>query len=84
MVPSSAFIVGSQVREMSIWPEGPSGISSSVDQVLVDDGYVGEGYGIPAPSTHEAIAMTAQASMGNISTAAALLVMNIVNTSVRA
>ena len=31
------------------------------DKVLVDDGYVGEGYGIPAPSTFEAISMTAQA-----------------------
>jgi L-cysteate sulfo-lyase len=29
-------------------------------RVLVDDGYVGEGYGIPAPSTLEAIALTAQ------------------------
>lgn len=31
------------------------------DKVLVDDGYVGAGYGIPAPSTFEAISMTAQA-----------------------
>lgn len=30
-------------------------------RVLVDDGYVGEGYGIPAPSTLEAITMTARA-----------------------
>ncbi|WP_299690802.1 D-cysteine desulfhydrase [uncultured Tateyamaria sp.] len=30
------------------------------DRILVDDGYVGEGYGIPAPSTFEAIHMTAQ------------------------
>jgi L-cysteate sulfo-lyase len=30
------------------------------DQILVDDGYVGEGYGLPAPSTFEAIHMTAQ------------------------
>lgn len=33
---------------------------ASVDQVLVDDGYVGEGYGIPAPSTLEAISLTAR------------------------
>ncbi len=33
--------------------------SASVGKVLVDDGYVGEGYGIPAPSTLEAISMTA-------------------------
>lgn len=36
-------------------PAAPSG------KILVDDGYVGEGYGIPAPSTLEAIAMTARA-----------------------
>lgn len=29
-------------------------------QIHVDDGYVGEGYGIPAPSTFEAIHLTAQ------------------------
>ncbi len=29
-------------------------------QIHVDDGYVGEGYGIPAPSTLEAIAVTAR------------------------
>ena len=29
-------------------------------RTLVDDGYVGEGYGIPAPSTLEAIALTAR------------------------
>ena len=28
--------------------------------ILVDDGYVGEGYGIPAPSTLEAISMAAK------------------------
>ena len=28
-------------------------------KILVDDGYVGEGYGIPAPSTLEAISLTA-------------------------
>lgn len=32
----------------------------SVDRTLVDDGYVGQGYGIPAPSTLEAIALTAR------------------------
>ena len=32
----------------------------SIEQVKVDDGYVGEGYGIPAPSTLEAITLTAQ------------------------
>jgi L-cysteate sulfo-lyase len=37
---------------------GAPGVSK--DKVLVDDGYVGEGYGIPAPSTFEAISMTAQ------------------------
>ncbi|MEM1431536.1 MAG: D-cysteine desulfhydrase [Pseudomonadota bacterium] len=31
-----------------------------VEKVLVDDGYVGEGYGIAADSTMEAIALTAQ------------------------
>ncbi len=31
-----------------------------VEQTLVDDGYVGEGYGIPAPSTLEAIGLTAR------------------------
>ncbi|WP_306145501.1 D-cysteine desulfhydrase [Roseibium sp. MMSF_3412] len=30
------------------------------DKILVDDGYVGEGYGIPAPSTLEAIRLTAR------------------------
>lgn len=30
------------------------------DRILVDDGYVGEGYGIPAPSTLEAISLTAR------------------------
>ncbi len=34
------------------------GIAAS--RILVDDGYVGEGYGIPAPSTIEAISMTAR------------------------
>lgn len=34
--------------------------SAPVSKVLVDDGYVGEGYGIPAPSTLEAIALTAR------------------------
>lgn len=37
---------------------GAPGIA--VDRVLVDDGYVGDGYGIPAPSTFEAISMTAK------------------------
>lgn len=32
----------------------------SPSRTLVDDGYVGEGYGIPAPSTLEAIALTAR------------------------
>ncbi len=34
----------------------------SIDQgeIRVDDGYVGEGYGIPAPSTYEAIHLAAQ------------------------
>ena len=36
---------------------GYASIPSS--NILVEDGYVGEGYGIPAPSTHEAISMTA-------------------------
>ena len=31
-----------------------------VSRILVDDGYVGEGYGIPAPSTLEAINLTAR------------------------
>ena len=31
-----------------------------LSQILVDDGYVGEGYGIPAASTMEAIRLTAQ------------------------
>ena len=31
-----------------------------LSRTLVDDGYVGEGYGIPAPSTLEAIALTAR------------------------
>ena len=31
-----------------------------VSKILVDDGYVGEGYGLPAPSTLEAIEMTAK------------------------
>lgn len=30
------------------------------DRTLVDDGYVGKGYGIPAPSTLEAISLTAR------------------------
>lgn len=30
------------------------------DKILVDDGYVGEGYGLPAPSTLEAIHLTAR------------------------
>ena len=34
--------------------------SISVDKILVDDGYVGEGYGIPATSTLEAITLTAR------------------------
>ena len=37
---------------------GSDGISLS--KILVDDGYVGEGYGIPAESTLEAIRMTAE------------------------
>lgn len=32
----------------------------STDTVIVDDGYVGEGYGIPAESTLEAISLTAR------------------------
>lgn len=40
---------------------GRMGISNlAEDRVIVDDGYVGEGYGIPAPSTIEAITMAAQ------------------------
>ncbi|MEL7149174.1 MAG: D-cysteine desulfhydrase [Pseudomonadota bacterium] len=31
-----------------------------VSKIIVDDGYVGEGYGIPAPSTYEAIHLTAR------------------------
>ncbi|MEO1538199.1 MAG: D-cysteine desulfhydrase [Pseudomonadota bacterium] len=31
-----------------------------VSEIHVDDGYVGEGYGIPAPSTYEAIHLTAR------------------------
>ncbi len=31
-----------------------------VDRTLVDDGYVGKGYGIPAPSTLEALSLTAR------------------------
>ena len=37
---------------------GAPGIGRS--KILVDDGYVGEGYGIPADSTLEAIRLTAQ------------------------
>ncbi len=37
---------------------GTDGISQ--EKILVDDGYVGEGYGIPAESTLEAIHMTAR------------------------
>ena len=33
--------------------------AAPIGKVLVDDGYVGEGYGVPAQSTLEAIAMTA-------------------------
>jgi L-cysteate sulfo-lyase len=32
----------------------------SLNKILVDDGYVGEGYGIPAPSTLDAINLTAR------------------------
>ena len=32
----------------------------SADQILVDDGYVGDGYGIPAASTLEAIKLAAR------------------------
>ena len=32
----------------------------AASKILVDDGYVGEGYGIPAPSTLEAISMAAK------------------------
>ena len=35
--------------------------AAPIGKVLVDDGYVGEGYGLPAPSTLEAISMTARA-----------------------
>lgn len=35
--------------------------SMPIGKTIVDDGYVGEGYGIPAPSTLEAISMTARA-----------------------
>lgn len=31
----------------------------AIDKILVDDGYVGEGYGLPAPSTLEAVSLTA-------------------------
>ncbi len=31
-----------------------------LSRILVDDGYVGDGYGIPAPSTLEAVRLTAQ------------------------
>ena len=34
--------------------------SIPASKILVDDGYVGEGYGIPAPSTLEAISLTAR------------------------
>ncbi|MEM1201412.1 MAG: D-cysteine desulfhydrase [Pseudomonadota bacterium] len=34
--------------------------SIPASKILVDDGYVGEGYGIPAPSTLEAISMAAK------------------------
>ena len=37
---------------------GADGVPLS--RILVDDGYVGEGYGIPAESTLEAIRLTAQ------------------------
>lgn len=37
---------------------GAGGVPLS--QILVDDGYVGEGYGIPAASTLEAIHLTAR------------------------
>jgi len=36
------------------------GGSIGAEKILVDDGYVGEGYGIPAPSTYEAIHLTAR------------------------
>jgi len=36
------------------------GTSIERDKILVDDGYVGEGYGIPAKSTFEAIHLTAR------------------------
>lgn len=32
----------------------------ATDQILVDDGYVGEGYGLPASSTLEAVSLTAR------------------------
>jgi L-cysteate sulfo-lyase len=34
--------------------------SIPLSKILVDDGYVGDGYGIPAPSTLEAISLTAR------------------------
>ena len=34
--------------------------SAAVEEIHVDDGYVGEGYGVPAASTYEAIALVAQ------------------------
>lgn len=37
-----------------------SGRNISASKILVDDGYVGEGYGIPADSTFEAIKLTAR------------------------
>ena len=37
-----------------------SGPEISLSKILVDDGYVGEGYGIPAESTLEAISLTAR------------------------
>lgn len=37
-----------------------AGPSIGLSKILVDDGYVGEGYGIPADSTLEAIKLTAQ------------------------
>jgi len=36
------------------------GAALPVETVVVDDGYVGEGYGMPAPSTIEAIEMAAR------------------------
>ncbi len=34
--------------------------NTTPEKVIVDDGYVGEGYGVPANSTHEAIALAAR------------------------